>query len=916
MANTIKLKRGTSTPSTSDISNGEVAIDTSAKKLYVNDSGTVKEIGGSGSVGGASGLDFNDDVKVRFGTGNDLELFHDGSNSYIKDTGTGELRLASDSNTRITKGDSETCANFTPDGASELYYDNSKKLQTNSTGIQPFGNVDVQSAGHVLLEDDGRLKLGNSQDIQIWHSNSDSNITNATGDFLIQCTGDDINIKAADDIRLKPQGDESGVLVYGNAGVEIYYDNSKKFETTSYGNASAGQVRVTSSNATTPAFSVGDSGTGFYNTGTNAIGYSANGTQKWNINNEGNLRLFDNAKLQLGSSGDCEVFHDGTGCNIRSTSSKLEIRSPDLLLQNSGAEKYFRGVSDGAVELYYDNAKKFETTSGGVQVEGNLVANSGYIHVSGSDLYIDDTYKAKFGAGSDLQVYHNASHSFVDHSGTGNLIINGNTSNNVDIMKGGHSEYMARFKPDNAVELYYDNSKKFFTVSGGAQWDGDLYGLDNDRLSLGSGNDLLIYHNGSHSYALNTTGQFIIGGDTVMIKDGGNSEVGLKYVKDGAVVIYYDDSQKLTTSSSGIEVSGNVHVNDSDKFQCGNSADLKIYHDGTTNIIEGTNNTLSLRPKTGENGILIVADNATSLYYDDSKKFETTSSGATVTGTFLATSNIETSNHITLLDDKRLKCGAGHDLQVWHSGSHNYIQGATSGQNLYIQNTNGSINIEAKINESSIWCGADGDVELYYDNSKKFETNSSGLEVFGRLGANRTSQLVNESSISADSGGNTCCFRATGSSGHNPLMLWNNHTSGNRSQIQFADGSSYSARGSITTNGSNTSFNTSSDYRLKQDDVLITDGLTKVNALKPKRFKWKDNLSIGICDGFFAHEVQEAAPTSGATIGTKDEVDDDGKPVYQSIDQSKLVPLLTAAIQELSAEINTLKTKVTALEAA
>ena len=83
MANTIKLKRGTSTPSTSDISNGEVAIDTSAKKLYINDSGTVKEIGGSGTIGGASGLDFNDSVKVRFGTGNDLEIFHNGTNSHI-----------------------------------------------------------------------------------------------------------------------------------------------------------------------------------------------------------------------------------------------------------------------------------------------------------------------------------------------------------------------------------------------------------------------------------------------------------------------------------------------------------------------------------------------------------------------------------------------------------------------------------------------------------------------------------------------------------------------------------------------------------------------------------------------------------------------------------------------------------------
>jgi len=84
MANTIKLKRGTSAPSTSDISSGEVAIDTSAKKFYINDSGTVKEIGGGTTVGGATGVDFNDNVKVRCGTGNDLEIYHDGTDTKLE----------------------------------------------------------------------------------------------------------------------------------------------------------------------------------------------------------------------------------------------------------------------------------------------------------------------------------------------------------------------------------------------------------------------------------------------------------------------------------------------------------------------------------------------------------------------------------------------------------------------------------------------------------------------------------------------------------------------------------------------------------------------------------------------------------------------------------------------------------------
>ena len=179
-----------------------------------------------------------------------------------------------------------------------------------------------------------------------------------------------------------------------------------------------------------------------------------------------------------------------------------------------------------------------------------------------------------------------------------------------------------------------------------------------------------------------------------------------------------------------------------------------------------------------------------------------------------------------------------------------------------------------------------------------------------------TSALINESGLSVRSGGNTCVLKAEGAAGHNPLICWNTNETGTRQQIQFGDGASFGSRGSITTNGGNVSYGGTSDYRRKQDDVSITDGIEKVKLLKPKRFKWKDALDLGICDGFFAHEVQAVAPTSQAVTGTKDEVDSDGNPVYQQMDQSKLVPLLTAALQEAITKIETLETKVAALEAA
>tara|TARA_A100000164_G_C21926867_1_gene783526 strand:+ start:829 stop:2088 length:1260 start_codon:yes stop_codon:yes gene_type:complete len=117
--------------------------------------------------------------------------------------------------------------------------------------------------------------------------------------------------------------------------------------------------------------------------------------------------------------------------------------------------------------------------------------------------------------------------------------------------------------------------------------------------------------------------------------------------------------------------------------------------------------------------------------------------------------------------------------------------------------------------------------------------------------------------------------------------------------------------GTITTNGSATAYNVGSDYRLKDNIVDLTDGITRLKTLKTYRFSYKNNSALTV-DGFLAHEVT-AVPE--AVTGVKDEVDSKGDPIYQQIDQSKLVPLLVASLQEAIAKIETLETKVAALEA-
>jgi len=113
------------------------------------------------------------------------------------------------------------------------------------------------------------------------------------------------------------------------------------------------------------------------------------------------------------------------------------------------------------------------------------------------------------------------------------------------------------------------------------------------------------------------------------------------------------------------------------------------------------------------------------------------------------------------------------------------------------------------------------------------------------------------------------------------------------------------------SNNTGVTYSTSSDYRLKENVVEITDGITRLQQLKPSRFNFIAAPGHTV-DGFLAHEVQEVVPE--AITGEKDAVNDEGNPVYQGIDQSKLVPLLTAALQEALAEIESLKARVTALE--
>lgn len=118
-------------------------------------------------------------------------------------------------------------------------------------------------------------------------------------------------------------------------------------------------------------------------------------------------------------------------------------------------------------------------------------------------------------------------------------------------------------------------------------------------------------------------------------------------------------------------------------------------------------------------------------------------------------------------------------------------------------------------------------------------------------------------------------------------------------------------KGGISVTTSSVSFNTTSDYRLKTGLAPMMDAASRVLTLNPLRFEFISEPGK-LVDGFLAHEAQEVVPE--AVHGQMDEVDADGNPVYQGIDQSKLVPLLTGALQEALRKITALEARISALE--
>ncbi len=309
----------------------------------------------SAGAGGATGLDLNDDTKIRLGSSNDLELYHDAGGSGEIRNNTGNLYIRGHSANGIVLqgkiGENSLVAHC--DGGVDLYYDNSKKFETTSGGITVTGNAVATSK--FRGNDNVKLSLGDSEDLQIFHNGSAS---------YIQDTGTGNLVLSASDGIIFQNGATTETLArfYENGACELYHNNSKKLETASNGIAVAGQVDCTG----------------------------------------GGVLVDDSYSFSAGTGGDLLIYHDGSNSYLKTTTGHMfhDSQYNQYFRNQDGSETRAIFGADGAVELYYDNVKKLNTTSDGITMTGNISFSSGnnglYLGGSGGGNHLNDYEKGDY----------------------------------------------------------------------------------------------------------------------------------------------------------------------------------------------------------------------------------------------------------------------------------------------------------------------------------------------------------------------------------------------------------------------------------------------------------------------------------------------------------------------------------------
>ena len=797
-------------------------------------------------------LTFNDNVTARFGSSGDLEIYHDGSNSYIDDVGTGELRIrvAGTGGSGFYKyNNNEKLATFEPDGPVTLYHNNSSKLETSSSGISVTGNVVVSGTvdGRDVASDGSKLD-GIAAGAEVNVGTNLSRTTTASANTIVSSTGNNVTLTEA-------TNSAAGLMT------TAHHSKLDGIESGATADQSASEILTAiktvdgSGSGLDADLLDGVQGSSFLRSDTSD---SASGTHTFDDlrADGGNLILGDDAystsvnyvgmktAFQSGSNdymiisglADGHTYvsaKDGSSVHIRGggNNSTNQIVVPDGGAPTIGGNTIWHAGNDGS-----GSGLDADTVDG--------ISSASFLRSDAADTAGQNiTFSAGGGAATiagNSDIRFNNGNWTGDYAGKiqqhGNWLYLMGGSNGIVLRSGGgtdraYIDSSGNFRPaqNNVYDLGTSSAQwrdGFFDgtvnadgldidgngdISGSLTLHGNLDLQDNDYILVGAGDDLQIHHNASDSYITNATGELVV----------------INYANDEDIVLATDDS------SGGI----------TDYLRC----------DG--------------------------GDGSVRAYYYGTQKFQTKSFGIDVAGNI----NLSASS-------PKVVFGSDAEILVPSSNTLDFL-------------TNGTHRL--KITSA-------GDVRV-----RNFSP---------RIGASLSSVSSNFSAY----------FAAQGTGGGNiPIIVERYNDNG--VCIEFKRNTS--VVGNINVTSTTTNYVESSDYRLKENVVNLDGAIDRVKQLAPKRFNFIIEPDTTV-DGFLAHEAQTVVPE--AVTGTHNEVqvwdandqangdlpdgvsvgdnklDEDGNtiPVYQGIDLGKLVPLLTAALQEAITKIETLEAKVAALESA
>ena len=636
---------------------------------------------------------------------------------------------------------------------------------TPSANLDVVGDVKV--SGDLSLGDNGQLNLGANADFEMFYDGTLARMDVNTGDLLIRMLQADKRVIIQADNGAG--GNANYIIADGSTGeVSIRHYGNPKLST------KAGGVDVTGDLAVS-----GD---------ITSDGLTLTGLMQTTAD----IKLGDGDRLLLGAANDFQIAHNGTTTVMNNYAGDLAIAQHVddgslRLLSDDGAggtTDYVKcNGSNGEVELRHYGAIKLATKAGGVDVTG--------------DLSLPDNGIINLGAGSDLQIFHDGSNSYIVDNGTGDLYLR--ASSNIYLQSAGGTKYLDATASGD-VNLYYANALKISTtatgvsVIGDVSATGDISLTNGGKLQLGTNNDFLAYHNGTHGFIENDTGEMYIrqltnDGRMLFQADNGSGATDNYIVLNGAtgeVELRYGNAIKLATKAGGVDVTGDVNVSndvnlgDNGQINLGAAADFEMFHDGTLTRMEVNTGDLILRVLEDDKRFIVQSDDgagalATYLTCDGSTgevilrhygstKLQTKAGGVDISGTLTATdfagdgsslAGVASSAQGALADaalprtggtmtgsidygTNRAKFGSSDELQILQSNLVSLITAESPG--LWIRNTatDGVIQLQADNGSGSNTVyveldGATGEVQLKHYGNLKLATKATGVDVVGNI---------------------------------------------------------------------------------------------------------------------------------------------------------------------------------------